>query len=82
MSARGVFIQIHVALSCGAKLCWLAALMAYAGSWRRHHVLILDMAAHETQLHFAAYVLPSHSLIRFVQLFPLCHRGAWPRAEI
>ena len=40
MSTRGLFIQIHVVLSCGATLAWLAALVAYAGSWRRHHVLI------------------------------------------
>ncbi|WP_457354582.1 hypothetical protein [Roseateles sp. P5_D6] len=40
MSARGLIIQIHVVLSCGAMLCWLAALAAYAGAWRRHHRLI------------------------------------------
>ena len=40
MSVRGLVIQIHVVLSCGATLAWLAALTAYAGSWRRHHVLI------------------------------------------
>lgn len=40
MSTRALLIQIHVVMSCGATLLWLAALMAYAGSWRRHHVLI------------------------------------------
>jgi hypothetical protein len=35
-----MFIQIHVVLSCGALLFWLAALVAYASSWRRQHVLI------------------------------------------
>jgi hypothetical protein len=40
VSARGLFVQIHVVLSCGVILFWLAALAAYVGPWRRYHMLI------------------------------------------
>lgn len=40
MSIRGLTIQIHVALSCGVMLAWLAALTAHLAPWRRHHALI------------------------------------------
>lgn len=40
MSTRALLIQIHVVMSCGATLLWLAALMAHAAPWRRHHALI------------------------------------------
>ena len=40
MSTRGLFIQIHVVVSCSVILLWLAALTARAAPWRRHHGLI------------------------------------------
>lgn len=40
MSTRGLITQIHVVLSCGATLAWFAALAAYLGRRRKHHVWI------------------------------------------
>lgn len=40
MSTRQLIIQVHILLSCGATLCWIAALAAYVGGSRRHHMLI------------------------------------------
>lgn len=40
MNARGLVIQVHVLLSCGVTLTWLAAVTAHVAPWRRHHALI------------------------------------------
>jgi len=40
MSLRSLFIQVHVVVSCGVVLCWIAALASRAARWRRHHALV------------------------------------------
>lgn len=78
MSTRGLFIQIHVVVSCGVILLWLAALTARAAPWRRHHALIgrifvgFVVASTVSAMGLAADVRDSYGALFVLQPLVLC----------